>query len=79
MTTNSAKTTDPIVTAAIHRIAATRFPNSQAGEVAAYECTMTLPKQFKDDAAELVVRKIIERSVGYKQDKFNKLLGKFKG
>lgn len=35
--------------------------------------------QFKDDAAELVVKKIIERSVGYKQDKFNKLLGKLKG
>lgn len=52
MTTNSAKTADPIVTAAIHRIAATRFPNSRNGEVAAYECAMTLPKQFKEDAAK---------------------------
>lgn len=35
--------------------------------------------RFNEDAAELVVRKIIERSVGYKQDKFNKILRKLKG
>lgn len=34
--------------------------------------------QFKDDASELVVQRIIERTPGYKQDKFNKLLGKLK-
>lgn len=34
---------------------------------------------FQEDAAEFVVRKIIERSTGYKKDKFNKIIGKLKG
>lgn len=35
--------------------------------------------RFDETAAEMVVKKIIERVPGYKQDKLNKLLGKFKG
>ena len=35
--------------------------------------------QFEDDAAKMVVNKIIERTPGYKQDKFHKIIGKFKG
>ena len=34
---------------------------------------------FQEDAAEFVVRKIIERSTGYKKDKFNRIIGKLKG
>ena len=34
---------------------------------------------FDDEAAKMVVNKIIHRTPGYKQDKFNKIIGKFKG
>ena len=35
--------------------------------------------KFKEDTASTVVRTLIKRSYGYKQDKLNKIINKFRG